>query len=99
MMDEPVSPGDVQVYGTRVYFRPSSGEIVHVHQVVGEPGDSLDADRVQAELDSFAAALANRAGELDFLAVEEHDLHEGVANLTVDIDRRALIPRAGHAEH
>lgn len=91
MIDDPIAPGDLTVYGTRVYFRPSSGEIVHVHQLVGHAGDPLDAARVAEELDAFAAALAEREGEVDFLAVEEGELNRDAPVVGVDVGARSLV--------
>jgi hypothetical protein len=83
----------MQVYETRIYFRPQSGEIVHVHQLAAGPGDALDRERVLEEMNAFGSAVEQRMGEIDFLIVEESDILTDGRPLSVDIEHRRLVAR------
>jgi hypothetical protein len=83
----------MHVYETRIYFRPQSGEVVHVHQLAGAPAEDLDRERVAEEMNAFHSALEQRLGDVDFLVVEESDLPEEDKPVRVDIEHRRLVPR------
>jgi hypothetical protein len=80
------------VHQIRIYFDTGSGDIVHVHQLVGEP---LPDERIAQEMGVVEASLRERhANGLDYLVVDDEALAQAMSpdvSLRVDLSSRTLV--------
>ena len=90
MSDQPMLPDGLEIKQTRVYYDPSSGDVVHVHQLVSAPGEELGAQRVEEEMKTFEEALRQERGDLNHLVVQADDLPTSGESITVDVDHAKL---------
>jgi hypothetical protein len=85
----------LRVQQIRVYFDPTSGEIVHVHQLLAPAGDPLDEQRIEDEMQAFEESVRDRHSEgLEYIVVDDELVREAVSpevNLRVDVSRRKLV--------
>jgi hypothetical protein len=91
MSEQPASPPGLQVYETRVYFDPKSGEVIETHQLVGAPGEPLSPQQVEAEMKEFERSMRERRPGLDFIVVDEQELQTSEKGMLVDVENRSII--------
>ena len=96
MSKQPRSPEGLKVHQIRVYYDPSSGNVVHVHQLVTPPGESLNEQRIAEEMNIFEKTLRQRHDiGLEYLVIDESELQRASGpegNLRVDVPAKRLIP-------
>jgi hypothetical protein len=92
---QPHQPQGLHVEASRVYYDPTSGEVVHVHRLVSAPGERLGEQAINREMNAFAESLRQRhTRELEVLAVEEAELNQlisGGGRLRVEAEARRLV--------
>ena len=92
-MSQSEEPPGLKVLRSRVYFDPSTGQIVHLHSVVS--AEDLDDARVEDELAAFEESLERRHEQpLDSIDVDDSLLQEAMApdvTLSVDVGTRELV--------
>ena len=93
MSEQPAGPPGLQVHETRVYYDPSTGKVLHVHQLVSAPGEPLSADHIAAEMKSFENTLRQRSADLDYLVLDIDDLSEFGDGVVVDVQQKKLVQR------
>jgi len=93
MSQHPAPPPGLQVYETRLYFDPETGNVLSVHQLVSAPGEQLSSEEIDAEMSAFEESVRKRHSNVDFLVVEPGDLNAGDEGLSVDVKRRSLVRR------
>lgn len=91
MSDEPAPPEGPQIEQSRVYYDPSSGEVVHVHQLIRAAGEELDRDQVEDEMNAFEEAVRQRHGDLAYLVVQSEDLPTSGEPIRVDVKQQKLV--------
>jgi len=94
MSEQPAMPLGLEVHETRVYYDPSTGKVLHVHQLVSTPGEPLSADRIDAEMKTFEDALRQRSADLDYLIVDVDELSRFGDGVAVDVQRKKLVQRS-----
>jgi hypothetical protein len=94
MSEQPAGPPGLEVLETRVYYDPTTGKVLHVHQLVSAPGEPLSADRVDAEMKTIEDSLRRQSADLDYLIVDADELRRFGGGVVVDVERKKLAQRS-----
>jgi hypothetical protein len=89
--DEPAAPPGLQVYETRLYFDPKTGNVISAHQLVSGADESLPPEQVEAELSEFQQSLRERHPDIDFITVDTEQLRTSEKGIKVDIETRSIV--------
>lgn len=80
-------PGDLVILGTRAYFDPGTGEVVHLHRLLAPVGMSVDNKRMEEETSAFEQMLERSHDQsLKSIEVSEEDLYRMGDNKTIRVD-------------
>jgi hypothetical protein len=91
MSEQPASPPGLQLYETRVYFDPKSGEVIGTHQLVGAAGEPLSPEQTEAEMREFEERMRERHTGVDFLVVDAAELRMSEKGMLIDVENRSII--------